>query len=97
MASKKFKDVELVNAAGDKRTATSPAQYAQFTFDGFYLDNDEAVKEQLAAEKAEADAAAAAEEKAAADAEATKTPAVKPAVRAGASAPGEKTAGTNPA
>lgn len=85
MASSKFKDIELVNAAGDKRTATSPAQYAQLTFDGFYVDNDAEVKEQLAAEKAEADKP-----------EADK-PAAKPAVKAGASAPGEKTAGTNPA
>lgn len=78
MASKKFQDVELVNQAGDTRTATSPAQYAQFTFDGFYVDNDAEVKDQAVA------------------AEAEKTAAQKPAAKAGNSAPGEKTVGSNP-
>lgn len=87
MASKKFQDVELVNAAGDTRTATSPAQFAQSTFDGFYVADDA----QLAAAKADADAAA---EKAAAKSE-PKAPAGKPAP-SGNTATGEKTAGTNP-
>lgn len=49
MASKKYKDVELVNAAGDKRTATSPAQYAQLTFDGYYKPVEESATEQAEA------------------------------------------------